>query len=212
MRVGIVLGDGTREIFAKTISRFFDIYVYRLPDDLPPVLDDGLEFPEELFETDIILSYAFHPDVNVELIRKAEDSRVNIVLIAGNFRFLRRRSRNVRVIVEDVCCSTFVKGCEFFERFGIPEFEVSIDEFDRLEDVKVIRSALCGATFFVADNLRGVYIEDAPTKAGYLTQIYPCLASRGVKGGIHKAARIHRLAIERAIRRAICDDMPNSEV
>ncbi len=211
MRVGIVLGDETREIFAKTISRFFDIYVYRLPDDLPPVLDDGLEFPKEIFETDIILSYAFHPDVNVELVRKAEESRVKIVLIAGNFRFLRKRSRKIRIIVEDVCCSTFVKGCEFFEKFGIPEFEVSIDEFDRLEDVKVIRSALCGATFFVADNLRGVCIEDAPTKAGYLTQIYPCLASRGVKGGIHKAARIHKLAIERAIRRAIGEDKLNSK-
>jgi len=211
MRVGIVLGDETREIFAKTISRFFDIYVYRLPKDIPPVLDDGFDFPEELFETDIILSYAFHPDVNVELIRKAEENGIKIVLIAGNFRFLRRRSGNVRVIVEDVCCSTLVKGCEFFEKFGIPEFEVSIDEFDRLKDVRVVRSALCGATFFVADKLRGVCIEDAPTKAGYLTQIYPCLASRGLRGGIHKAGMIHKLAIERAIKRAISEDKPNSE-
>ncbi len=211
MRVGIVLNDETREIFAKTISRFFDIYVYRLPDYLPPVLDEGFDFPDELFETDIILSYAFHPDINLELIGRAEDAGVKIVLIAGKFGFLRKRSRKIRVIVEDVCCSTLVKGCEFFEKFGIPEFEVSIDS-GRLEDVKVIRSALCGATFFVADKLRGVRIEEAPTKAGYFTQIYPCLASRGLRGGIHKAGMIHKLAIERAIRRAIGEDKPNSEV
>ena len=211
MKVGIVLGDDAREIFAKTISRFFDIYVYRLPDHLPPVLDEGFDFPEELFKTDIILSYAFHPDVNVELIRRAEESGVKIVLIAGKFGFLRKRSGKVRVIVEDVCCSTLVKGCEFFEKFGIPEFEVCIDEFGRLKEVKVIRSALCGATFFVADKLRGVCVEDAPTKAGYLTQIYPCLASRGFRGGIHKAGMIHKLAIERAIRRAIGEYKPNSE-
>jgi len=203
MRVGIVLRDKAREIFVKTISRFYDVFVYGLPENLPEVIDDEIDLPKELFKTDIVLSYAFHPDVNVELIKKAEEGCVKIVLIAGNFKFLRKLSNKIRVIVEDVCCSTLVKDCEFFKRFGIPELEVRIDDFDRLEEVRVIRSALCGATFFVADKLKGVSIEEAPTKAGYLTQIYPCLASRGIGGGIHKAAMIHKLAVERAIKRAI---------
>ena len=207
MKVGIVLRDKAREIFVKTISRFFDVIVYRLPEDLPEIIDDEINFPEKLFKTDIILSYSFHPDVNVELIKKAEEREVKIVLIAGNFKFLRKLSNKIRIIVEDVCCSTLVKDCEFFKKFGIPEFEVSIDEFDRLEEVRVVRSALCGATFFVADRLRGVSIEEAPTKAGYLAQIYPCLASRGIGGGIHKAAMIHKLAVERAIKRAIQEEL-----
>ncbi len=202
MRVGIVIGDESREVFAKTISRFFDIYVYRLPESLPPVLDEGLELPAELFETDVILSYAFHPDFNAELIRMAEKMGVGIVLIAGRFKFLKRMSKSVRVIVEDVCCSTLVKGCEFFEKFGIPEFEVGLDEFGRLKDVRVVRSAPCGATYFVASGLKGIDAREAPRMAGYLTQIYPCLSSRGLGGGIHKAGKIHMLAIERAIRRA----------
>ncbi len=203
MRVGIVLSDDSRTVFVKTISRHFDVYVYRLPNDLPEVLDEGIEIPDDLFKCDVILSYAFHPDVNLEIVERADREKVELVLVAGNYRFLKRVKRRVRVIVEDVCCSTLVKGCKFFEKFGIPELEVEIDEFDRIERARVLRSAMCGATYFVAEKLIGVNMEDAPVKAGYLTQIYPCLASRGIGGGIHKAANIHKLAVERAIKRAI---------
>ncbi len=200
MKVGLVLGDQSKEIFAKTISRFFDIYVYRLPEDIPDVLDDEFEFPEKLFEVEVLISYAHRGDLNADLVKIAEEKGVKLVLIAGNFGFLRRKGKT-RVVVEDVCCSTYVRGCEFFERFGIPEFEVEIDS-GRIADVEVRRSSLCGASYFVAENLRDVRVEYAPVKAGFLVQIYPCLASRGFRGGIHKAANIHKLAIERAIRRA----------
>ena len=203
MRVGIVLGDTTRRIFVETISKFFEVFVCELPNDLPDVIDEEFEFPEELFEADIILSYAFHPDVNIELIKKAEERGVKYVLVAGGFKFLKRFAKNVRVIVDDVCCSTFVKGIEFFERFGIPEFEITLSDDGKIKDVRVVRSALCGATFFVAEKLKGLSVEEAPRMAGYFTQIYPCLASRGIKGGIHKAANLHKLAVERAIKRAI---------
>jgi len=197
-----VIGDDSRYIFAKTISRHFDIYVYRLPADLPPVIDEDVPLPLELFDSNVILSYAFHPNVNADIVRMAEEFGVKVVLIAGNYGFLRKIGRT-RVLVGDVCCSKIVKGCEFFEKFGIPEFEVRVDEDYRLEEIRVVRSAPCGATYYVAERLKGETIEEAPTKAGLYTQLYPCLASRGVRGGIHKAGNIHKLAMERAIRRAL---------
>lgn len=197
MKVGIVLNDKERDVFAKTISKFFDTYVYLLPE-LPHVLDEDIYIPEDIFKTDIILSYAFHPNVNLEIIKRAERYGVKIVLIAGKFKF---KSSKVRVIVDDVCCSRIVKGFEFFEKFGIPEFDVDIRD-GKVEDVRVIRSAPCGATFFVAEMLKGVDVESAPRRAGLLAQIR-CFSSRGIGGGIHKAGAIHKLAIERAIRRKI---------
>ena len=50
MKVGIVLRDKAREVFVKTISRFFDVIVYRLPEDLPEIIDDEINFPEKLFK------------------------------------------------------------------------------------------------------------------------------------------------------------------
>jgi len=197
-----VIGDDSRYVFAKTISRHFDIYVYRLPANLPPVIDEDVPLPRELFDTDIVLSYAFHPNVNVDIVRKAEEFGVKVVLIAGRYGFLRKIGKT-RVLVGEVCCSKLVKGCEFFEKFGIPEFEVDVDDDYRLKYVRVRRSAPCGATYFVAERLKGVTIEEAPAKAGLYTQLYPCLASRGVRGGIHKAGNIHKLAMKRAISRAL---------
>jgi len=199
MRVGIILRDRSRMIFVKTISKFFDVFVFKLPEHLPEFIEE-FEFPDELFR-DVILSYAFHPDINLELVKKANEKDVKCIVIAGKYKFIKKYSNNVKILVGDACCSHLVKGIEFFEKFGIPEFKVKIKD-NLIENVEVLRSAPCGATFFVANKLKGVYVSEAPMKAGYFTQLY-CLGSRGISGAIHKAANIHKLAIERAIRRKL---------
>lgn len=192
MRVGIVYRERAREVFVKTIGRFFEVLAVKLDEDLPPIVEK-CDLPESLFECDVVLSYAFHPDVNLEIAERAK----GLVIIVGRDRYLRRKG----VIVEDVCCATLRKH-PFFERFGIPEFEVEIED-GRLKNVKVLRSAPCGATFFVAERLKGVEVNRAPILAGYYAQIYPCLSTRGRGGGIHKAGKVHELAIMRAIRKAL---------
>ncbi|MFP4559205.1 MAG: DUF166 family protein, partial [Archaeoglobaceae archaeon] len=95
---------------------------------------------------------------------------------------------------------------EFFRYFGKPEFEVDLDpDKKKIEDVRVVRSAFCGATHSVAENLKNVSIDEAPSLAGYYTQIYPCLASRGIEGKIHLAAKIHLKSMEKAIRKALSE-------
>ena len=199
MKVSIILRDRSRMIFAKTISKFFDVLVFKLPEYLPDFIEE-FEFPDELFR-DVILSYAFHPDVNLELVKKANEKTVKCIIIAGKYKFIKRYKTKIKVLVGDACCSHLVKGIEFFEKFGIPEFKVEIKD-NLIENVEVVRSAPCGATFFVADKLKGIHVCEAPMKAGYFTQLY-CLGPRGISGAIHKAANIHKLAIERAIRRKL---------
>jgi len=197
MKVSIILRDRSRMIFAKTISKFFDVLVFKLPEHLPDFIEE-FEFPDELFR-DVILSYAFHPDVNLELVKKANEKDVKCIIIAGKYKFVKRCSNKIKVLVGDACCSHLIRNIEFFEKFGIPEFKVEIKD-NLIENVEVVRSAPCGATFFVANKLKGVHVSEAPMKAGYFTQLY-CLGSRGTGGAIHKAANIHKLAIERAIKR-----------
>ncbi len=190
VRVGVVYRERAREVFVRTIGEFFDVLAVKLDEDLPPMLEE-FDLPEELFECDVVISYAFHPDINLEIAERAK----GLVIVVGRDRYLRRKG----VVVEEVCCATLRKH-PFFERFGIPEFEVRVED-GKLEDIKVLRSAPCGATYFVAEKLKGVEVENAPTLAGYYTQIYPCLSTRGLGGGIHKAGKVHELAMMRAIRK-----------
>jgi len=201
MKVGVISRGHHGEQTAKEVKKYFDVVVHELPEKIPEILEN-VEIPEEILESEMIISYAGHPDINMELIKKAKGivfitgkggSRSQLKQLADNY--------NTELILADICCNSPVVEAEFFEHFGRPCFEVSIDG-DVLKDVKVVRNAFCGASNFVAEKLKGVRIEEAPSKAGYFTQIYPCLASRGIEGKIHLAAKIHKSAIEKAIQKA----------
>ena len=69
-----------------------------------------------------------------------------------------------------------------------------------ISNIKVIRGAPCGSTWHMAENLIGSKTEDAPAKGGLLVQQYPCRAVRGTKGAIHKAAKLHKEAVEKALK------------
>ncbi len=60
--------------------------------------------------------------------------------------------------------------------------------------VRVIRGLPCGASWWVASQLISTLVVDAPDKAGLSVQQYPCRAVRGIRGGIHRLAEIHKKA------------------
>ena len=211
MRVGVVLRGKYGRRAVKEISEYFDVYTYELPQTLPEIIDEPekLQFPEELFETDIIISYALHPDVNYEIIRRAA-GKVKYVLLPGGAKSGSKKQLEelgkkygVKVLVENICCATpriddpAVR--EFFEKFGMPEFEIEVED-GVVKSVKVKRSSICGSSKFVAEKLVGMEVGEAPAKAGYFTQIYPCFASRGIDGKIHRAAQIHKRQVEKALK------------
>ncbi|MDW7990196.1 MAG: DUF166 family protein [Archaeoglobaceae archaeon] len=211
MKIGVVVRKGQRRREIELFSKIFDVECYELPRNLPEVIENPSEFlnlPPKVPE--IVISFSNHPDINLELIKQVSLRGGKIVVISGgaksgSYRQLKSEGERlgVKVIWEEVCCTTPKVGeYEFFKHFGAPEFEVEIEK-DFIRDVRVVRSAFCGASYFVAEKLKGLRIDEAPTKAGYYAQIFPCTASRGPEGGIHKAGYAHKKAIEKAIAKAI---------
>lgn len=66
---------------------------------------------------------------------------------------------------------------EFAREFGRPAVELMSEDGKTVSEVRVIRGAPCGCTFFVAENLKGERLDEAVEKAGLLHHHYPCLAS-----------------------------------
>lgn len=87
---------------------------------------------------------------------------------------------------------------EFASCFGRPEVKITT-KGGIILNVEVVRGAPCGSTWHMAKALEGTSAKDAPAKAGLLVQQYPCRALRGIKGGIHKAAELHKEAVEKAL-------------
>jgi len=67
---------------------------------------------------------------------------------------------------------------QFARHFGAPRLKIAVDEETKtIAQVTVERGTPCGCTFFVAERLEGVSVEEAEYKAGLLHHHYPCLAS-----------------------------------
>lgn len=93
----------------------------------------------------------------------------------------------------------------FADRFGSPKLKIKARD-GVVKGVEVLRGAPCGSTWYMADKLPGIKVEEAAERAGLLVQIYPCLASRRVDrffsdAPIHVAARVASRAVEKALER-----------
>lgn len=214
MRIGVIKRSHHGEQTAKEAEKYFDVVVFEIPETVPEILEDPdfesefcfedfIDFPEGLLSSDLIISYAGHPEINMELIKKAKGT-VFITGKGGSRSQLKKLANRygTKLVLADICCNSPEVDDKFFKIFGRPSFEVRIEN-GTIEDVKVIRGAFCGASNFVAENINGMRIEDAPSKAGYYTQVFPCLASRGINGKIHLAAKIHKDAVDKAIKKAL---------
>ncbi len=110
---------------------------------------------------------------------------------------------NIHVEVHEICCD--IEKCgnkavdEFASCFGKPEVKITTQN-GLVSKVEVIRGAPCGSTLHMAGSLIGTDVKDAPARAGLLVQQYPCRALRGIRGGIHKAAKLHKEAVEIALK------------
>lgn len=195
----------------------FRISSVEIPPLLPEFIEEpgdflaGLNLEKSVFSSDLVIAYTVHPDLTCEIIRLAGENGAHAVIFAGREVRVGSRSRlekmaekyNLHVEVHDICCA--IEKCnhpvvdEFASRFGKPELEISVKD-GMITNVKVVRSAPCGSTWHAASGIIGINLKDAPARAGLLVQQYPCRAVRGIKGGIHKAAQLHKEAVESAIR------------
>jgi hypothetical protein len=191
--------------------------------ELPEKLSDFIETPADLinelipdksiFSNDLIIAYTLHPDLTPEIIRLAGENGASSVIIAGGAAMAGWQSEitglskkyNINVQLHEICCDIDCTGeriiDEFASYFGRPEVIINTNN-DMITNVKIIRGAPCGSTWHMAKGLVGTKIEDAPARAGLLIQQYPCRAIRGNKGGIHKAAKLHKESVERALQKS----------
>jgi len=198
----------------------FKISSIGLPEKLPDFIETPADLINELipdksiFSNDLIIAYTLHPDLAPQIIRLAGENGTSAVIIpggtamAGGQAEITRLSKkyNINVQVHEICCDIECIGDsiidEFTSNFGRPEVIINTND-GLITNVKVIRGAPCGSTWHMAKRLVGTKIDEAPARAGLLIQQYPCRAVRGNKGGIHKAAKLHKESVERALKESV---------
>jgi hypothetical protein len=192
----------------------FKVSSLELPETLPDFIEDPSEFVNGLdksfFSNDLIITYTMHPDITPGIVRLAGQEGAKAVIIAGGLERAGGKDElsdiskkyGIHIEINEICCdigssrNNVVK--EFISIFGRPHIKVTTKD-GLISNIEVIRGAPCGSTWHMAKNLIGSKIHDAPAKGGLLVQQYPCRAIRGTKGGIHKAAKLHKEAVEKAL-------------
>jgi hypothetical protein len=210
---------GLRLIENVRNNSIFRISSIELPEKLPDFIETPADLINELipdksiFSNDLIIAYTLHPDLAPQIIRLSSENGARAVIIAGGAAMAGGQSEiarlskryNIDVQIHEICCDIDSSGDrtidEFASCFGKPEVIINTNN-GLIMNVKIIRGAPCGSTWHMAKGLAGTKIEEAPGKAGLLIQQYPCRAVRGNKGGIHKAAKLHKESIERALQKS----------
>ncbi|OQX22409.1 MAG: hypothetical protein BWK75_00820 [Candidatus Altiarchaeales archaeon A3] len=155
-----------------------------IPKNLPEIIDDfsEIKIPDFVFSADVVLDYTKHPDIPF--------------LLKNAGKVITTSMCNLKnVICADCFCAVNIT-----EKFGIPEFKVRINE-GKIKGIDVLKSSPCGAAFIIAEKFKDETPEEALNKVGLLAQ-YECKGKGGPDSAIHKAAEIHKNALEKAIMNA----------
>jgi hypothetical protein len=212
---------------AKTIAEYSEstiqVFESSIPLDLDVMYEEEPAFLNEIGFSNIhiVLSYSYHIDITQFLIQRASEAGVEAFIIPGSdpaYRMLgaRRQSKKLSgemiLVAPKVSCGGIPIGINphldrLHEHLGLPEFDIKIDESNRIVSAKVLRHSFCGCADRVAEAIVGILVDDAYNKAGLLTQAH-CRAPRGYQllrgcGEIHLSAEIHADAVARAIDAAI---------
>ncbi len=204
--------------FAKDVHA-----VYRMPSDLPAFIDEPEKYlPIDPLECEVILAVGLHPDLlaaTPALARKANAKAVIVPLENRNWchRGLQRQLEKAldEIDVESAFPKPFCAletGTptvnHFIQRYkiGLPLLKVKTDK-DRITDTQVLRSAPCGSTWYVAQQIRWTKISDIEDTVAVAHHAFPCTASMDVDPEIgepilHLAGFAIRKAVKDAIKRA----------
>ena len=176
------------------------------PKMLPPIVDYPEEYlPASFAPADLILSFAEHKGVAELLpdIAKMTGAKGVIAAVDDETWLPRGLARQLRGWLErqEVVCVTPKPLCSltesdygvtfrerikyqneqisaFAKYFGKPELLIQVDARGKVNcRVEVVRDAVCGCARYVAEDLKGISVDDAEEKAGLLHHHYPCMAS-----------------------------------
>ncbi len=218
MLVGVIKRGKYGERLLETIKAHtdFEVVSVEVPEILPGFIEDPEEFVRELnfdpqiFKSDLLVLYTFHPDLTPEIVRLAGKEGVKAVIIpggigrAGSIVELERIADEygIHIEVDEICCTLEECGVpvidQFAKKLGKPELEVQTKD-GKISRVNVLRGSPCGATWHAASEIVGKTVAEAPSLTGLFCQQYPCRAVRGGPGGIHTSGDLHKDAMERAL-------------
>lgn len=212
-----------RYSFADRITGIFKLPA---PSLLPVVIEDSMRayLPKELPEAGIAILSELHPDLLLELpplLKDSSEIKAIIVPQESPARIPRRQ-------IEEACARAGIEiafpkpFCDlqpradqplitrFTDEFkiGRPKVSVEVDKSGTIHHVDVLRSAPCGSTWFVAQQLARVDVRNTRELHEQISAAhhsYPCTASMEQDPEIgdtilHKAGYIIRTAIEEGIR------------
>lgn len=189
--------------------KHWQIYEWKAPSILPPIVDYPEDYlPDELPSVDLILSFAELKGVAELLpdVAKMTAAKAVIAPVDNEAWLPRGLARQLRNWLDrmGVACATPKPLCsltehdygvtrrkrisyeneiiaEFAHLFGQPEFNINVNPNScKITSIEVKRDAVCGCARYVAQNLIGVFVDDAEEKAGLSHHHYPRLASMGI--------------------------------
>jgi len=216
-------GKRMAEAWQKHGPADWEIETLEIASSLPLMMEDPAAFlPGNIPEADLVISLGEHPGVAELLpaIVKASGARAVIApvdnrawLPPGLAQQLEKalQKMGVTIIFPVTFCALKENDSlnpliqEFARPFGDPEVEIRVEN-DRVKEVRVIRSAPCGSTYFVAEQLKGTKVMDAEEKSGILHHNYPCLSTMNMDWQfhdtlMHRAGYFTKQAVSRALKK-----------
>lgn len=160
-----------------------------LPEDLPEFIDDFSSYtPKNIPQADLILAVGLYGDINMVVPLIANQSGAKSVIIPihdpkqvppGLQMEIEESAPDVKMVFPKPFCSLEPVGDQFIDefasQFGKPLLEIESDGL--VKKVKVIRTAPCGSTRYIAENIEGFPAQEAELEAGNKLHNYPCNAS-----------------------------------
>lgn len=204
------------------------IHEFPPKEELPEFIEDIVEYiPENVPEADLIIAAGMHGDINMVIPEVVEKSGAKSVIvpiyhprqvpIGLQNEIKKSLEKEVAIVFPKPFCSLTSTGNEFIDEFttvfGKPKFEIQVDAI--VKSVKVLRGAPCGSSWYIAENIIGIPVDEAEFEANNKLHNFPCSASMSTdnKTGdtiLHLASYKTKEAIKRALgftnRVAIVDE------
>ncbi|MDH5448623.1 MAG: DUF166 domain-containing protein [Candidatus Bathyarchaeota archaeon] len=198
--------------------------VYKTPTNLPAFVDEPEKYlPHDVPNCDVILAIGLHPDILASiptLAKKAKAKAIIVPLENRNWchRGLQRQleeslnEKDVEYAFPKPFCMLQETGKPAIDSFvwryqiGKPLVEVKVER-GRITDAQVLRSAPCGSTWYVAQQIKWTKISDIEDTVAVAHHAFPCTASMDVDPEIgqpilHVAGFAIREVVKDAIKRA----------
>ncbi|MEZ0328462.1 MAG: DUF166 family (seleno)protein DfsP [Dissulfuribacterales bacterium] len=175
--------------------------VHDLPASLPDFIENPEEYVSDIEPCDLVLNFVKQPDITVHIVNTANKKAIPIIAPGRHI---------VGAITPFTCCAMgrLASTGRYGEQFGLPEFEVSIEN-GIVKELRVKRGAPCGATWFAAKKIIGNTVEEALEAMGREAQ-FCCIADPSAfdpitgKSQVHFAGDAHWVALNKAILNAKC--------